>query len=716
MRLPNLTSHSERTRLALLCLWLTFQYVVFGKFSYINHGSDWSTHVDAVLAMAHVTPSRPYWYPFGASGVDLQAMGFVYDVPRLLFQWLPGWLAYQVWHVAPLWALAAATYAIARTRLGVGHWAALLAAFVAVQPLENHTPYSTAPILSVVLAWGLFRLFDDLRNWRNWAIVGLLAVLLSTASVLPILLIYPALFVGALVLFFYRPLRVIHFVIIAALFVGVYVLRLEAILASIFNAPLSHREAWTHPLLTETYFASAWEALRVALRLKTDGFSTLTGFNAITLSLGLMVIAWTFARSAGTATRKVLLLVTVAVLANFGAAVLLPVFKGELVELVPAAKGFGATRYWWFGSLFVAFGAAGAAMVLRDRFGTRAALAPLILLLIYSLYEKAMIVPYQWLAEGNYVRNSESPVLKSLADRIGKSGTPERILEYGIYSNIFHGYGLETIGGQINLFPERYRRFWVVMIEPSLGKDPAFDFAARDYAGYMTLGLTYEVRDSSAEIALSTKARLNLVALANGRYVVSRTRMTDPELVDLGLGRPESPWDSLTTKEKALINLRENFTGRTNLYVYENKTALPRFRLIEQVAVRPRETQVLDEIATLPVETLRKTVILDAASATAAGIAPESLAGGRVQVVEYTADRIRLDVAAEGGGKAFLVGANSYSPFWKCRVDGVEVPVVLAYAAFWGVALPPGAREVEFSYEPPYRLSRLLREALPLIR
>lgn len=85
--------------------------------------------------------------------------------------------------------------------------------------------------------------------------------------------------------------------------------------------------------------------------------------------------------------------------------------------------------------------------------------------------------------------------------------------------------------------------------------------------------------------------------------------------------------------------------------------------------------------------------------------------GGKVSVIRYGADRIELGVKAEGA--SLLVAANSYNPFWRARVDGVEKPVIPVDHAFQGVFVGAGAREVVFEYSPPY--ARLCQGSLTRI-
>ena len=44
--------------------------------------------------------------------------------------------------------------------------------------------------------------------------------------------------------------------------------------------------------------------------------------------------------------------------------------------------------------------------------------------------------------------------------------------------------------------------------------------------------------------------------------------------------------------------------------------------------------------------------------------------------------------------------SDVWFPGWVCRIDGREVPVYRANHAFRAVALPAGAREAVFAFEP----------------
>jgi hypothetical protein len=73
--------------------------------------------------------------------------------------------------------------------------------------------------------------------------------------------------------------------------------------------------------------------------------------------------------------------------------------------------------------------------------------------------------------------------------------------------------------------------------------------------------------------------------------------------------------------------------------------------------------------------------------------------GARIERVERPAPgQVKVETAAPAGG--YLVVPETWYPGWRARVDGVPAEVERADYALLGVPLPPGARAVEFWYEP----------------
>jgi hypothetical protein len=129
---------------------------------------------------------------------------------------------------------------------------------------------------------------------------------------------------------------------------------------------------------------------------------------------------------------------------------------------------------------------------------------------------------------------------------------------------------------------------------------------------------------------------------------------------------------------------------------------MPESYLFENVSVRPRAF-VVPEARPMPAghegEALRacdfaRTVLLSTDTIPAAGtVGPSPTA----VITEHRPDRVTV---ALGGGGGYLVLSDVWFPGWVCRVDGREVPVYRANHVFRAVALPAGATQAVFTFEP----------------
>lgn len=192
--------------------------------------------------------------------------------------------------------------------------------------------------------------------------------------------------------------------------------------------------------------------------------------------------------------------------------------------------------------------------------------------------------------------------------------------------------------------------------------------------------------------------RMNLLSLANIRYFVSREPLSGPGLVELQ--RAPKPWGELSTREKIVISLTENFNGRTWLYVYRNDHALPRFFTVRDVRAFDTDRATVEAMAEASIETLGKTLFVNRAALPPGLAADSTFEQGNVTLISYSADRIELEVA--GNGPRVLIASNTFSRYWKASVDGVPAALFPADHTFWGIALDKGRHRVVFTYLPSY--------------
>jgi hypothetical protein len=284
-------------------------------------------------------------------------------------------------------------------------------------------------------------------------------------------------------------------------------------------------------------------------------------------------------------------------------------------------------------------------------------------------------------------------VLWDLANDIRRGGQPARVASFQMYPSYPNGYGLETAGSYQSLTIKRYQEFWNKILEPSRETIPVS--AKND-----PLHLWLNPKERRAEWNLAELYDLDLLSLANVKYVLSRDRLIAPSWTLLR--GPEVPWSALTDRQKIETNIRGNFTGRTHLYVYENQDVLPRFFVADTLHVLPTAGGVLNAVAAADIKALRRTVFVERALLPPGMSEATSLSNGTVRLESYGPDEIRLSLDLEGA--AVLVVTNTYSPYWRSRVDGIETPLFPANHTFWGVSLPKTAKTAYFYYDPPYRV------------
>lgn len=149
---------------------------------------------------------------------------------------------------------------------------------------------------------------------------------------------------------------------------------------------------------------------------------------------------------------------------------------------------------------------------------------------------------------------------------------------------------------------------------------------------------------------------------------------------------------------------RRKLRGK-DVFVYELADSLKRFHLVDNVLVEANSKAVLDQLASMSAVTLRSTAVLEAADAGTVK-RRQDLANGRIDLIGYRSDRIDLNVTV--AGEAFLVIANTWSPYWVATVDGHKEALVRTNHTQYGLPIEPGAHKVKLAYCPPYALDLFL--------
>jgi hypothetical protein len=139
-------------------------------------------------------------------------------------------------------------------------------------------------------------------------------------------------------------------------------------------------------------------------------------------------------------------------------------------------------------------------------------------------------------------------------------------------------------------------------------------------------------------------------------------------------------------------------------YVYENPHALPRVLLTTKA--RSADFSALMKTGAWPAFNPRETVLLEGAAVDDA----RARRAGSARIQSYENTQVRVSVDAPDGG--WLVLNDVWHPWWRVEVDGMSAPLLRANVIFRAVALPAGARQVRFYFDPAAGMQSTLRNAL----
>jgi Protein of unknown function (DUF6044) len=271
----------------------------------------------------------------------------------------------------------------------------------------------------------------------------------------------------------------------------------------------------------------------------------------------------------------------------------------------------------------------------------------------------------------------------------------------GLEAGFVWAHGLESADGFMQVYPERFHQYWERVIMPVMSTDRYVSnffhyFGDCAYLFVPSSGL------NASEIDFQKYYRLELLSLANVRYLISERPIHDSRLSLLPstCRDKQFQWESLPKLEKLVSHIRGTFPG-SPLYIYENTQCLPRFFLAQTAEVLPTEKSVLDGLSEASIQQLQSTAYLSRKEVTNIPVSQlTEIVHGTVEVKVYGADRIRLEVMASA--PCLLMNSTSYSPYWKAVVNGVPAEIIPADHTFQAVMLKAGESIVEFEYKPSY--------------
>ncbi|MBF0610878.1 MAG: YfhO family protein [Magnetococcales bacterium] len=257
-----------------------------------------------------------------------------------------------------------------------------------------------------------------------------------------------------------------------------------------------------------------------------------------------------------------------------------------------------------------------------------------------------------------------------------------------LWPAIVHPYGLESLDGYTTIYPNRFVTFWNALISPS-GR------FTNSYYSYLF------PRNNllSAPYRLSDNLRLELLALANVRYLLVSGTVEESSLPELtSFQFPAN--DAINSPLKYVINTKKMENKRQTVHVYQIPQALPRAFGVFRHRIFPDTAAVAMALQNAPWQELRSTAFLESPALPAGFVLPDNdeARQGNVTILSYSPDKIILDVVFPQNG--ILVVTQNYHPKWKAWLDEQPFPIFPVYSTFQGTIVPQGNHRVVFHYQP----------------
>lgn len=667
----------------LLCLlwsaWLSLEYWAFGPHSYVFSHDEGDANLPALISTALHDSNVGQWAPGWLCGADRYANSMALPAYALVFRVLPGWAAYGFIMWLQRFVAACFMFLFCRDGLDLDPAPSLFCALaysLYLQPWMNGSDgyrlYDGLVVPGIPLfLWTLDRVITRAPRfaWLVALLLGAFAGFVNSYAtsmfVVPLLVIWIVVFSGAN--------RRAAWTAAACFVLAWLVVSSPLAIAGLRNAAISNRVTWglDNPLTVELRSQMLPGLLRYNLLfilLAAAGLG-IAGFRSARLNF-LLIAA---------------LLATLPMIAHRQIAE----FSGRFI---PFLKGFQADRFYLLVPfLLCAAAAIGLNLLLRELHRSPALPAlvmasVLAVVVAESLWVKTVSLR-QMVAGYTYDQLYRDPVLEGLRQAT-RGDVPFRVVtvisDINTHPSPAWAYGFDTADGYINLYPNAYKRFWAEVASPFLDRDPVRRRYFADWGGRVYL---WSAESDTPPLQGDTLYRLNLLSLANVRFIFSRVPLRDDRLI-LRTWRDGSPLEAF----RRLTFLRrawQTVLGRAPypaLYVYENPQVLRRFFLAQESGRSAGALPAMDAQA------LRS----DAVALPANPDSSPACEQGEVTVATHTPDH--LDLQVNSRAPCALVITTNLGAGWTAKVDEKAATLFPVDEAFAGIALARGTHRVELTY------------------
>jgi hypothetical protein len=716
-----------------------------GSLSWIyGYGSGLET-IPAYLALAEDDRNFSLWAPFVAGGIDRLAFWGNADpisVEMLLFSLLPVWLANGLHRFLQYFVAILFAARVGKEQLGLNwRWSAYLGL------LHGCFAYQTVGALFTIagvplLVWIMGRLTLPGRSWMLAVAAGLVFSVFTTFTFSdPYLLLFAALWL-LIVLRRFTGHAARQFALFA---IALLIADSPQFLAVASNAAFSHRAGWPSEEITLSLDGLFYRQLQFDI-FAQDHWLALITMNLPGLAfLGGVPLAFYAMWRDKRDPMPLLFFRVFAIWAILSQKCLWVSTQAAVGLIFPFVAGVYMGRFFQIPAGFII--AAGLVLVsrlvwdrLQDGVARHSAAAVAMGFAGFMILWPKVHLFYPLGVDGWGERNYQVKAL----DEIRKRETgPFRVASVlPLQPSYAYAQGLEAADGWANLFPAMYRDLWYRALAPLFAANP---FTRRIFGvdtprpedNFIFLGADLiepgvgALPGEDVSVALKSgfdldrRFNLGILRLLNIKYLLSEYPLkgTGIELVHAPEVWPDFPqsrsrntglvhgprppqlepsgWLSKLTRPASDLSAswRRQMRGK-DIFIYSLRDPVPRFRLVDSVAVESSANAVLDRVA----QGNPNEATIESADAHLLGEQTQFV-GGDVSVIRYTPDEIILDIDHSGAG--FLVIANTWSPYWRADIDGQLSPLIRTNHAQFGLFIPRGARRVTLDYAPPYSWARL---------
>lgn len=682
--------------------FLGLEYFILGPFSFVQIGDGLQTIAERAIVACRsllATGGINYWMPSFSGGLDRLSNAGAFSEIGNLFYILPPWIATAALMVGGVFVSGYFTFLLCREVLGFSKKVSVISGILFSSVFIGNIPFIIGMAVLPFVLFYLEKVFSSqkmsfLNKIFSFLVFG---IIYSFSSSLVLTLPFTA--IGIVFWFFIvRKQRSLNFYLCLLLFfLPACLLKFQEAWSLMINSPLSQRGAGTNYL---TYRFKTYP-------IELYGQLLSLCFKSIPLGLAFLFCGLWLAKKSRLFWRTLVLILvlffalpfyTLLISTKFG--VFLGPFRffdfTRILYLVPF---YSAILFGYILSKLEFFPLRVVAVKNNKEISFSLQNILIVFCLAVVIYNNVIVKQKHfnaWIRAGSYQTNTQSPDVAFLANR-EKNSSPFRVATMSLrtpktLNSFFPGfYGMENANYYANVIFRNEQGFFRQMAKNNGIVNDLY---------FLTNISGDEANKLKADFNPAKVVNMPLVSLFNIKYIVSDNLMNSPdlELLPTPSAANWQPWEKMSEIQKMKFKISENFSGRKAL-IYENKKCFSRFFLVKKIKSFTTEEALLAGLAASDEKVLRENVFLDKKDADKI-----SELGGqseKIEILNYSADKIKLRVASDGS--SVLVISNNFSPYWEAYVNGEKTEIALADYTFMAVYLKNNSNDVELIYNPPYK-------------